>query len=103
MAKARRERRSIVPGQVLRTLAAQESNGRDESDRTFRRRCRFFSFQPLFRAHRQDRHLSCEVMNDSSLGPSRDANFVAKGALFFDIEQGTARSTLPSPHKKHEG
>ncbi len=54
-------------------------------------------------------------MNDSSLGqlilfigggsraPSRDANFGAEGALFFDIEQGTARSTLPSPHKKHEG
>jgi hypothetical protein len=27
----------------------------------------------------------------------------AEGALIFDIEQGTARSTLPSPHKKHEG
>src|SRR5436309_3219538 len=49
-------------------LAARESNGRDESDRTCRRRCRFFSFQPLFHSRRRDRHLSCEPMNDSSLG-----------------------------------
>ena len=59
-------------------------------------------------------------MDDSSLGqlilfieggsraPSRDADFGAEGALFTDIEVlaglvlGTARSTLPSPHKKHE-
>jgi hypothetical protein len=60
-------------------------------------------------------------MNDSSLGqlilfigggsraPSRDASFGAEGALFFDVEVraglalGTARSTLPSLHKEHEG
>jgi hypothetical protein len=59
-------------------------------------------------------------MNDSSPGqlilfigggsraPSRDANFGAEGALFSEIEVraglvlGTAQSTLPSPHKKHE-
>src|ERR1700719_1179762 len=114
MAKAQPERRSIAPVRVLRTLVAQESSARDESDRKFRHRCRFFSFEPLFRSHRQDRHLSCEVMNDSSLGqlilfigggsraPSRDANFGAKGALFFDLEQGTTRSIVLSPHKKHE-
>ena len=53
-------------------------------------------------------------MNDSSLGqlilfirggsraPSRDVNFGAEGALFSSIEQGTARSTLLSPHKNYE-
>src|SRR5438132_4781418 len=62
------EQRSIGRAQVLRTFVGQESNGRDESDRTLLRRCRFFSFQPLFPSHRRDRHLSCQTMNDSSLG-----------------------------------
>src|SRR5216684_6353949 len=91
---ARLEQRSIGRAQVLRTLAAQESNGRDESDRTFRRRCRFFSFQPLFRSHRQHRHLSCEVMNDSSFGqlilcgvPGKELD-AASAELFRRVQPG---------------
>src|SRR5215475_10424375 len=68
MAKAPRAQRSIDRARVPRTLACQESNERDESDRTCRRRCRFFSSEPLFRSRAQDRHLQCEPMNDSSLG-----------------------------------
>src|SRR5215471_20167896 len=68
MAKAPRAQRSIDRARVPRTLACQESNERDESDRTCRRRCRFFSSEPFFRSRAQDRHLQCEPMNDSSLG-----------------------------------
>src|ERR1700731_109313 len=94
MAKAQPERRSIAPVRVLRTLVAQKSNARDESDRKFRRRCRFFSFEPLFRSHRQDRHLSCEVMNDSSPGqlilcgvPGKELD-VASAELFRRVQPG---------------
>src|SRR5881296_2500995 len=75
-------------------LAARESNGRDESDRTFRRRCRFFSFEPLFYSHRRDRHLSCEVMNDNSLGqlilcgvPGKELD-AASAELFRRVQPG---------------
>src|SRR5881296_3371093 len=75
-------------------LAAQESNGRDGSDRTFRRRCRFFSFEPLFYSHHRDRHLSCEVMNDNSLGqlilcgvPGKELD-AASAELFRRVQPG---------------
>src|ERR1700726_3042595 len=94
MARARLERRSIARVQVLHTLVAPELSGRDESDRKFRRRCRLFSFEPLFRSHRQDRHLSCEVMNDSSLGqlilcgvPGKELDAVS-AELFRRVQPG---------------
>src|SRR5712692_5032104 len=94
MAKAQPEQKSIDPDQVLHTLVAQESNGRDESDRRFRRRCRFFSLKLLFWSRHQDRHLSCEVMNDSSLGqlilcgvPGKELD-AASAELFQRVQPG---------------
>src|SRR5438874_8975054 len=59
-----------------------------------RRRCRFFSFQPLFYSHRRNRHLSCEVMNDNSLGqlilcgvPGKELD-AASAELFRRVQPG---------------
>src|ERR1700693_813206 len=56
MAKARSERRSTDRVQVLRTLVVQESNGRDESGRMFRRRCLFSSRQSIIDALTTNAH-----------------------------------------------